>query len=278
MFAMRMHFLFVCFLGLPLVFVQAQEIVEERPHVHVEEPTGRPIAPDPVPFTIGTGRFQLEFDALNYTRDSERAAGQKLRLRRWEWPITLIYGVRENLDLQLGLDAYIHQRVTGPGFRETDDGFGDLELRLKYNLWGNDGGDTAFALLPWLRLPTRQHGLTSRNVEGGLLAPFAMGLPAEFVFEWTPGLAVVRDADDDRYVAEFSSLAVVNRDITADVAWFVELESSITTESGDRWLGMARGGLTWQAKEHLVIEGGVGFGVTRATDDLNAFLTVVQRF
>ena len=60
-------------------------------------------------------------------------------------------------------------------------GIDDLTLRLKMNFWGNDAGDTAFALMPFVTLPThgREFG-DQRHVTGGLIAPLAFTLPGEW--------------------------------------------------------------------------------------------------
>jgi|GEM_PF-7005763 len=39
-------------------------------------------------------------------------------------------------------------QTTVAGERHTARGMNDTELRLKINLWGSDGGDMAFAVLP----------------------------------------------------------------------------------------------------------------------------------
>jgi hypothetical protein len=41
-----------------------------------------------------------------------------------------------------------------------------LDAAIKLNLWGNDGGDTALAVLPFMRFPTAQSGLG--NGDAGL--------------------------------------------------------------------------------------------------------------
>ena len=57
------------------------------------------------------------------------------------------------MDLQLFFDSYIHERIEGHRARaaETTDGVGDLTTRLKINLWGDDGGTTAFAIMPFIK-------------------------------------------------------------------------------------------------------------------------------
>jgi hypothetical protein len=67
---------------------------------------------------------------------------------------------------------------------ETTDGVGDLTTRLKINLWGDDGGRTAFAIMPFIKAPTNSHGLGNDAVEGGVIFPLAVALPGA----WDMGL------------------------------------------------------------------------------------------
>ena len=80
------------------------------------------------------------------------------------------------------------RRSTSVPLAKTDhlDGTGDFQTRLKINLWGNDGptptfGDTSFAFLPFIQAPTSSRGLGSDHVEGGMIFPFDMSLPASAI-------------------------------------------------------------------------------------------------
>src|SRR3954465_15329058 len=95
------------------------------------------------PITVDAGHFQLEMDLATYT--SDRAKHEK----RAEWgiaPINLKVGLLNNLDLQLVVETYniekTKDRDTGQTMRA--EGFGDITLRAKVNVWGNESGQTAF--------------------------------------------------------------------------------------------------------------------------------------
>ena len=62
----------------------------------------------------------------------------------------------------------------------TQSGIGDFTTRLKINLWGDDGGKTAFALLPFIKFPTSTDNLGNNAVEGGVIFPLAVKLPDDF--------------------------------------------------------------------------------------------------
>lgn len=246
----------------------------------------RPLGPEPTPFTIEPGRLAIELDLVNFAYDRHNPDRADERLRAWEWPLVFRYGVSNALEIQFGMEAYVRESVRDreAGTRKSTDGFGDLTIGMKYNLWGNDDWDrdiddaTALALQPYLRLPTNRHGLTSRAVEGGVFVPFAVENLLGFEIEWTPGFHAVRNSADDGYEFEWSSLLTLNREIIDDLWWFAEFESFINSDRREPWVGQLAGGLTWDISENAALEGGVSFGVTRAADDFGVFLTFVQRF
>ena len=56
-------------------------------------------------------------------------------------PLNLKIGLLNNVDAQLVLDPYVEIDIDDNGADETFNGVGDAQLRLKINLWGNDGGE-----------------------------------------------------------------------------------------------------------------------------------------
>ncbi len=235
----------------------------------------RPLAPEPHPYTTEPGWFQIEIDPLNFTynRDGDE------RTYAFEVPVLFKAGVLENVDFHIGVDAFVWEKVRDRDTRqrERDHGFGDLTLASKINLWGNDGGDSAASVYPFLVLPTARHDLGPDGVEGGVMLPTFWDL-GYVELEFTPWAAAIRGGGANRYEGEFGQLTVLSRGITDELVGFVEFESVFFTEAGEDWVGIVATGLTWERWEDTVIEAGIGFGVTSAADTLNAFITVVQRF
>src|SRR4030095_3472946 len=93
--------------------------------------------------------------------------------------VSLNIGLLNNVDLQLVLQTYSHVRVKdrNSGTVRVMQGFGDIIPRLKVNLWGNDGGPTALAVMPFVKLPTNQDDLGNNSVEGGVIFPWVVALP-----------------------------------------------------------------------------------------------------
>src|SRR5687768_8462314 len=102
------------------------------------------------PFTVPPGAVQLEMSFVDYAKDGDSET--------WTFGASnLKLGLSGNVDFQLVLDSWIH---SNPAMGMNESGVGDSEIRLKINLWGNDGErDTALALMPYIKFPTAQDEL-----------------------------------------------------------------------------------------------------------------------
>src|SRR5437899_607234 len=131
-------------------------------------------------YTIDAGHFQLEMDVLRYSYDRYNSARDNVRRETVGIaPMILKLGVLNSLDLELGIVPYLSTRAHdySSGIVETHRGFGSLMPRVKVNLWGNDGGKSSVALLPFVKLPTSTGHVEENSVEGGLTVPIAIELP-----------------------------------------------------------------------------------------------------
>lgn len=211
-------------------------------------------------YTVDVGHLQIEMDFARYSRDSGSEA--------WAFATTNFkLGLTSRLDLQVVVPAF--QRVRGGA-----EGFGDLTFRLKANLWGNGGGSTAMAVMPFLKLPTAADGLGNDEVEGGLIIPFAAELPGG----WGFGAMLEVDflADEDGRYAEWIASATVGRDLIGDLGGFLELVSVASEREG--WAATFNAGLTYALTEDIQLDAGVGFGLTEAAEDFGAFAGMSIRF
>lgn len=236
----------------------------------------RPIGPEPHPFTIEPGRFSIEYSPVYYVREREPG----VRVQTWSMPITFKLGVLQNLDVHVGFDPIIHGREDDrdSATRIITSGFGDVIVRGKYNLWGNDGDtDTALAVMPFVQIPTERID-GSRPIAFGVFMPFAWSVWEGFEIDWTPGFAGVRGIDTSRQVFEFTSDVTFNQELAEHVTGFVEFASAITSERGQGWVGLVGAGLTFDVTDDLVIEPAVHFGITSAAEDLIVSLALVVRF
>lgn len=220
------------------------------------------------PYTVDAGHFQLELEVASYSRDENSA-------RRLEGMGLLGFnakmGLSPSLDVQL-VGGARHERVGGPSNPdETVSGVTDLGLRLKWNLWGNDSGQTALALMPFVELPTGSRELTNGAVEGGLIVPLALSLPSEIGMGLMVEADWLEDADGSDYHPEWLTTATLGRDLAGPLGGFVEFASGFRPRSEGDWVGTVNAGLTYGPNPNLQLDAGVLLGVSEEADGVTFF-------
>lgn len=234
------------------------------------------------PYTVDAGHFQVEMDIFNYTYDRYDADLESdTRSETWNVaPFNLKMGLLNNVDLQVIFDSFIHQSTDDLTAGESDhtSGIGDLTTRLKINLWGNDGGPTALALMPFVKIPTNSAQLGNTSVEGGLIVPLAVELPAGWGMGLMTELDFLKSDIKSGYDTAFIHSITFSHDIVGNLAGYLEFFSSVSTQQESDWVGTVDVGLTYALTKDVQLDCGCNFGVTRAADDFNPFVGVSMRF
>lgn len=217
------------------------------------------------PYTVDAGHFQIEMSVLDYARDGADAQFAAL-------PVNLKVGLTNDIDLQLVLAPYNRvERAGADGASVSFDGFGDTQVRVKVNVWGNDGAPFALALLPFVHLPTGADDLSVGRIEGGFIVPAAfdvgggwgLGLQAEIDF--------VRDGTEAGYGVAFVHTAVLGRDITDRLGGFAEYVGVASDGLGAPYEAYGAAGATYALSDDMQIDVGITVGLNAAADDLNVF-------
>jgi hypothetical protein len=233
------------------------------------------------PYTVDAGHFQLEMDLATCTWNRDTRHGADTRTTAWAVaPLNLKAGLLPDVDLQLVIETWNHvrteDRIAGTVLRQS--GFGDLTVRVKKNFWGNEGGPTALGLMPFVKLPTNEDQLGNHAVEGGLILPLAVELPAGW------GLGLMTEADFRRdeagsgHHAAFIHSATFSQDLVGRLGGYAEFFSEVSTETGADWIGTVDLGLTYGLTDNLQLDLGVNIGVTDSAEDLSPFVGLSCRF
>lgn len=219
------------------------------------------------PYTVDAGHWQVELDFLNVTLERNRTE----RSETWNFaPINLKLGLTNRVDLQMLFDGYTRERSGGITTR----GWGDLTMRLKVNLWGNDGGSTAAAVMPFVKVPLHGQG----EYEGGIILPLAVELPGGWGMGVMTEVDWLADADGRGHHAEWLNSITFSHDITERLGGYVEFVAVVSTERGAPWVGQIDCGLTFAVTDNVQLDAGCNFGITRAAPDLQPFLGISLRF
>ena len=229
------------------------------------------------PYTVDAGHFQLEMDFANYTY----ARSDGTTTKAWNVaPVNLKVGLLNQVDLQFVFDNYLHVRTDDrtAGTSATQSGVGDFTTRLKINLWGDDGGQTAFALLPFVKFPTSTDSLGNDSVEGGIVFPLAVKLPHDFDLGLETAFSCLRNDRDSNYHADFINSITCDHAILGKLSGYLEFFSDISTENHAGWVGTVDAGLEYLVAKNVQLDGGCNFGVTRAANQFNPFVGITVRF
>lgn len=215
------------------------------------------------PYTVDAGHFQFEMEIANWTRDG-RESGYSLG------ELNSKIGLDSSNDLQLVLPFYAH-------LHNGDEGFGDIQIRLKHNLWGNDSGDTALAIMPFIKFPTANGDLGNEKYEGGLIVPFSFKGPGDWAFG-IQGQADLNASDDNGHHFSFLASVTTSHPITANSGFFLELVSILSTESGDGHEAYFNTGMTCAITPMWQLDGGIRTGLTAASANFMPFLGLSTKF
>jgi hypothetical protein len=232
-------------------------------------------------YTVDAGHFQFEMDLVTYTRDRDKSGGGDTRTEGWAIaPVNLKVGLLNNVDLQVVLDTYNRLRVNdrAAGTITRMSGFGDVTTRLKVNFWGNDGGKTALAMMPFMKFPSNQDSLGNNAVEGGIIFPLAVELPHGWGMGLMTEVDFLRNDANRGYHTSFINTVTFSHDIAGKLGGYVEFFSEVSTERGLPWIGTADLGLTYALTDDIQLDAGINIGVTKSADDINPFIGLSWRF
>jgi len=232
------------------------------------------------PYTVDAGHFQVEMTLFGYSSYKETFDGVKYRYDWWSiGPINLKVGLFNRLDMQLVLEPYNHAHEREDGYYEiTRQGIGDTTLRVKLNCLGNDDGRVALALTPYVRFPTSESGLGNDRVEGGIIIPVSVALPADFYLGLTGGIAKARSDGEQNYHTEYRGSAALARSLFGDLQGYVEYFNAQTTERGVGVVATFNTGLIYSLTDDLQLNAGVNIGLTTWADDWYGFVGAAWRY
>jgi len=232
------------------------------------------------PFTVDAGHVQVEMDFVHATFDRAPGVGGAQRLVAWSVaPLNVKLGLLNRVDIQFVIDTYARVRTEGPTAARTDttSGLGNVATRLKVNLWGNDGGRTAFGMMAFVRWPLPASGLRSGRTEGGLIFPFAVSVADG----WDVGAMTEVDllaSPAGGYATQLVNSITVGHSLTDRLGMYVEVVAAVGFQRGSRWLGQLDVGWTYALRDTIQFDCGSNFGLTASAPTVRPFAGLSLRF
>ena len=236
------------------------------------------------PFTVDAGHAQLEASFGQYTRDRSETTGGDGGEHVAVLPAEVRVGVTDRVEVDVMATPFLLQHTpAGIAVRPTpttprvmtaaahNSGFGDVQLQAKLNLFGDDGGDqagdTALGLVPYLTLPTASStkGLGTGRVQGGVAVPVQATLPAGFTLAGMAQFDCPRN--DANTTTGFDCLHTVelSHPIVGPLDAYAEYVGVAPVRLGHGYQAYVDAGLTLQVGDNVQLDVGVNLGRSRDT-------------
>lgn len=235
-----------------------------------------------VPYTVPAGHFQYEGDLFIYGYDNTSTPDTNIT----SWTVgnpTFKLGLLNNLDVEVNFSFYnsIRTATVSTGASTVSQGFGDTFTRFKWNLFGNDGGGPALALIPYAKWPTAPifpQGTGNGYIEGGLIAPLAVPLPMGFNAIIMGEMDIVKNAFDSNYRVNIPTLLNVSRTVFENVTAYAEIFANWSTNPQAPNLYTLDFALAWQPRPNFQLDVGINIGLNAAAPPYQIYMGIAQRF
>lgn len=209
-------------------------------------------------YSVDAGHIQYETDLFKTERLKE---GDLLLIQNQYNQLNFKLGLTNSIDLQFLIQSVVTDVIKdkASGLKSSSSAFGDVGIRLKKNLWGNDGGKSALALMSFVNIPTSK---SSVGLNGGLIAPFALKLSEKLDFGAQVELHIAKSEVDDKYHPEFLNSFTLNHKLSKKLELFTEAFYTIDfkTKKLNTFLDA---GLIFVIIDNFNVDAGVNYGVTK---------------
>lgn len=214
--------------------------------------TDRPDATESA-YTVDAGHFQYETDLFKIERSTTNGittTGYTIN------GFNMKFGITNSLDLQVVAETFVSIKNTGESSSKTNTGFEMLTIRVKQNIWGNDNGKSALAILPFVNFPTTP----DNKISGGIVVPFGLSLPNN----WGLGSQVEVDFETNQpgngTHLNYLASATISHPLFTRCDFFAEAYALMDNglKSYDYSLNA---GLVYELKENIKLDSGLYYGL-----------------
>jgi hypothetical protein len=230
--------------------------------------------------TVDAGHIELETDFVSYTYS--RYLG--ITTHSFEaFDPNLKIGITNWADFEIQFNGLQSQQSfdSATGAREAHGaGFGDVFLRTKINLFGNDSGPVGLAIIPYVKVPSSVPVISNGAVEGGLIAPLALRLPQDYIVTLMTEVDELKNADDSRRYTNFVNLIGVSHPLPGveGANAMVELYSSAGTDPASPQIYTFDAAMNFRLDKHTILDVGLNLGLNKAAPKAQIYSGISVRF
>jgi Putative MetA-pathway of phenol degradation len=215
--------------------------------------------------TVDAGHFQVESDFFIYTWDPGRGDRPTTRAYSIGTPIFKV-GITNSIDFEVATSFFNHLRQTGGGSPPlVANGFGDMSIGAKINLFGNDGGNQSLALIPFVKLPTAAQDIGNGHTEFMLNAPYTINAkPWALTLE--PNFGILRNGSNSGYRENYGFIANLSRPVFSEkLTAAIEIATDVSSEPGSKVKVSLDPSLQYLVTRDLQLDVGISIGLNSAT-------------
>ena len=214
-------------------------------------------------YSVDAGHFQIETDL--FKSDHSTIDGIKT-IRNQYNAFNVKAGITNSLDLQLVVESFVTEKVTEGSSTKMESGVGNITLRAKQNLWGNDNGKTAMAILPFINIPTNSNS----KVTGGVILPLALTLSNDWDFGTEVEIDMTNNQSGSGYHFNLSASATIGHSLFKNISFFAENLISRENElkSYEYFLNT---GLIYEWNEKIEFDTGIYYGLKETSSKIYFF-------
>jgi hypothetical protein len=228
------------------------------------------------PTTVDAAHLEVQGDLVDYYRYSKTYSvygwSEKLTEDHFSWAPRVTLGLCNNVDLFVHPSFETTSRSYAGAFgasRDTSE-YEGINVGTKFNLWGNDGGLTAFSVAPYVSFPNN-----GGPVLGGGDISFAVRLPAQFYLKFMSDPYAFSDHDTVYFGMENSMSLHKSFGPSFDTYAYL---NTVWQSDSEPWYGYAGFGAGYLVNRNLEFFVGMGFGLTSEAYDYNPRLGLAWRF
>lgn len=229
--------------------------------------------------TVDAGHFQYETDILSWAYDRYSTLRQTTSNLVVFDPVLKV-GLTNATDLEIAVAPINSDHTTD---RSTDAhtssfGFGDVTTRVKFNLFGNEGGNYAMAIVPFVKAPTAAAPIGNTHWEGGAYAPFTISLTNAWSVTLETEIDILENASMDGVHPNYQNLINVSYPIFGNITGQAELWSDVNMDTNTPAQYTFDLAALWSVHKNLQLDIGANIGLDKAAPDLQIYTGISQRF
>jgi hypothetical protein len=232
------------------------------------------------PFTVDAGHIQFESSLFSYALsrpDRQGVVSEEFDIL--DTNIRLGISNYAEIDLDIPPLDIEHTRFPISRFDRWKWGPGPLELHAKVNFFGNDNfekpGSMALGLIPRLDIPTV---IGADHMEGGVAVPFAIKLSDKAELEMMTEYDIIHNEEGSGYHVEYLNSGSLSYDWTEKLSTYFEVATLSGTQDPLGGIVTLDTGVLYKFGHDWCFDVGTNFGVTRASDRVDATVGLSKRF